>query len=777
MNFKMTKTNKRTLAFILLCTAVIFGCKEDLLDKTSKYDRPEWLAGKVYTQVKSQPEFSTFAKCIELVGYDSIIDVSGSYTVFAPNNEAFTTYLQNHPDYSAVEDIPLPELTELVKYHIVQNPWSKAQLRSLDVYGWIDTLDLNNNKPRGFKRQTLLRKEDRKFGVEGTMNNNNIIDTTETNWYRRVITDSRKYAPVFFDQYFNIYDLSTDDYEFYFERPFEGGDNIYYAGGKIIGNEIFAENGFVYNIDKVIEPLKNGYELLESESGGNSYSKFLSLINLFPKFSYNEQETFDQPGAEQGLEVDSLFDLTYPELAFDITNEETKAPSGNFGLPNNVSIRFHHGMVAPTDVAFEQFINTFLVGPNRWGSIEGAPRHIRRIIANTHLSVNPIYPTDLQVGFYNGERDVVSVNEGNVVSKEYGSNCTYIGVNEAIVPRAFSSVTGPIYLQRGYSRSMYAIEASGLLSALKRRNEDYTLFIESDMNLGLDSSLLYDPKEEEFSLFQGIGKEARQLPVTINDLRTLLLNHIGTKSPSGQPKKEFIKNLAGNYIVFDNETGIVSGTGRTSVGYKGNIYAPNYPTQISDNADNGITYDIENWFEFSSGNIYNIIKGIYPHFHSLLRKAGYDRDKEFRYSIISDSEFYTVFIPTAQAITEAGADTLSGKELQDFVLMHLVQGEMIFTDGKQSQGYYETVRPSKESTTFTTVYLKIFIKPGIDVIEIAGNSGNSYITLNQSGKTNVITARTITSEGDGQPTYPNIVSQAVIHEIDKAFSLDEMDTQ
>ena len=45
----------------------------------------------------------------------------------------------------------------IVKYHVVQNPWSTDQLKSLDVYGWIDSTDINNDKPRGFKRETLLK--------------------------------------------------------------------------------------------------------------------------------------------------------------------------------------------------------------------------------------------------------------------------------------------------------------------------------------------------------------------------------------------------------------------------------------------------------------------------------------------------------------------------------------------------------------------------------------------------------------------------------------------
>ena len=52
---------------------------------------------------------------------------------------------------------------------------------------------------------------------------------------------------------------------------------------------------------------------------------------------------------------------------------------------------------------------------------------------------------------------------------------------------------------------------------------------------------------------------------------------------------------------------------------------------------------------------------------------------------ISDNDFYTVFIPSDEAITEAGLSTLPVEELRDILLFHFVQGEMIFTDGKQPQ--------------------------------------------------------------------------------------------
>jgi uncharacterized surface protein with fasciclin (FAS1) repeats len=771
-NMKGTTIFSLTALGILL----LIGCDPEL-KKDDKYARPDWLAGKVYTQLKDQPDLSTFTRCVELTGYDTIINRSGSYTIFAPNNESFTRWFQDHPVYNDVEDIPLDELTEIVKFHLVQNPWSKEQLRTLDVYGWIDTLDLNNNKPRGFKRQTLLLDKNRKLGVApqtSTISDVKIVDTTESNWHRIVATDSRKYAPIFYKEYLEIYNLKASDYEFYFDRTVEGPQDLYFAGGKVIGDEIFAENGFVYQIDRVIEPLPNSYQILENGIGNESYSEFLDLLNLFPAFQYNEEKTYDQPGADLGLEVDSLFDLTYPVLAFDILNEKTTPPTGTYGLPSNVTIRYHHGIFAPTDQAFEQFVNDYFVGANRWGNLELAPDNIKRIVANTHLTNISVYPTDFELGFYNGEEDIVRFSESDIVEKQFGSNSTFIGLNTAMVPRVFKTVAGPVYLLKIYSKPMYAIEQAGLSSALKRELENYLFYVENNLNTSADSSLLYDPSNRSFSLWQkAAGGVPREYPLGTTDLRTLLMNHTATGIPTGGPRKEFFRNLAGNYIIINNETGEVKGTADTSVGYQGQEKKPNYPTQISTDSDNGITYDVENWFSFSAPNMFQKISSSYPVFHGLLMRAGLGNSFELRYTFLSDNENYTVFIPNDSVMNAFRADTMQQKTLQDLLKLHFVQGSLIFTDGQLNSGYYETSRIDEKSTEFTKIFSKIGIQPGTDVIDILDSNGGVYVSAVESDVTNVMTGRNM---GEGDEVFPGFVINGVLHEIDRVLVFEELDT-
>jgi uncharacterized surface protein with fasciclin (FAS1) repeats len=768
---------------ILLLLVVLFSCKKDEFDK---YARPDWLTGKLYTQIKTESDLSTFAKCIQLVGYDSVIDVSGSYTVFAPTNEAFQVYFQEHPAYSKVEDIPKEKLLAMVKYHIVQDPWSSEQLRSLDVNGWIDPEDENNDKPRGFKRQTLLLEKDAKYGVRVIGDDKNklmIIDTTKTSWYRRVATDSRKYAPVFYSEFFSIYNLQLSDYSFYFNRQFDNSTDMFYVNGKLVGNEIFAENGFIHPIDRVVEPLRNANEILRSTSNQNNYSEFLGLINKFPSLVFDQTKTNAQPGAEQGIVVDSLFDLTYPDLTFNITSEKTKAPAGGAGLPTEVTIRFHHGLLAPTNAAYDEFVNQYIVGANQWGSMENVPIKIQKIIANSYFSINPIFETDIQKGFSNGELDIVRLDNSAIVQKEFGSNCTFIGLNKPVVPRAFKSVTGPVYRQTGYSIMMNAVEYSGLLSALKREGNQYALFVVPDTQLKTDSTLLYyyykikDSYWEYFNAFQRAKEGNKTFRLSANDIRLLLLNQVTVELPQGYARKEFLETLAGNHLVWDKSNGTISGTAQSMDGYNGSGLAINItPSKISNDTDNGNTYSANGWFSFNTITLYSLISTQYKDFHNLLVKAGLALEKQYKYNFISDNQLYTVFIPTKEALDAANASSLEGEDLVKFLKMHFILGSLIFTDGKKTEGYYETACQVPATSTVPAHNLKIYIEPGIDKISIPGGDGSNYLTAEESDKTNKIASRDLNTSGT-TTNFKNTITTAVVHSIDKALLFDQLNTK
>jgi hypothetical protein len=197
---------------------------------------------------------------------------------------------------------------------------------------------------------------------------------------------------------------------------------------------------------------------------------------------------------------------------------------------------------------------------------------------------------------------------------------------------------------------------------------------------------------------------------------------------------------------------------------------PEFP-KVLKVADNGITYDIQNWFSFSASTLFNQISTKFPMFHALLRKAGLSLDKESRYSFISDSEYYTVFVPSEQAILTEDLNSLPVNELREILLLHFVQGEIVFTDGNKPAKLYETMRIDEKSTQFSTFYTKLNIVPDIDKIRIKDKSGLDYAEVNESELTNILTSILVDQgNSDVEEVFPNMVTTAVIHEVNKVLT-------
>ncbi len=757
-------TINKNIAFLFLigCT-LLWGCKD--IYELEKYERPDWLAGKIYTQITTRPNLSVFQKCIELTGYDTILDVTGSYTVFGPTNLAFEQWFGQHPEYGgSPENIPPQELENLVERHILQNGWSLKQMKSLDIYGWIDEDDPANDKPRGYKRQTIQKDPNKKYFISS---NDQIVDSTESDDYKKVFTESRKYGPLFFDEYFGVNELRLDDYGFYYDRSFESG-NMYYGNAKVVSQEIFAENGFVYEVDQVTDPLYNAEQILDQEYDGFSYSLFSEVFRLFSEFSANMKATNLQPEAKAGGLFDTLYYLDYPFLLFNL-HEELTGPNTSI---SDYTVRYQNGLLAPTDIAFQNLLDEVVTnksGYPHWPDFGGVPLEVKRIILNSHMTKNPVYQTNIEKGFRNGADDMITIEEANIIHKYYGSNCSFLGLNKAVVPRAFSSITGPIYLRPGFSTLLYAMEYSKTLPALKEEGKEYVFFAQSDESFELDSSLFVnwiDVAANRFN-FRAFDQGSETFTtVNRNQLTKMILNQVGTSLPRGTANKEFIENLAGNFIVINNQDNTVSGGSANKWGYNGDSAIEVHPELLEEESDNGKTYDVTGWFSTPITEMYSWLTS-FPHFFNLIDKAGLFDDIFYTFPFLTEGEIYTVFIPTAEALASYNTDTLTESELQSFVKYHFLRGTRIWTDGSSPDGYYETLRVDESSTQFTKKYSTLNIETGSDLIRILDKDGNLYTDIKeQEGVTNLMIA---TDMDEGSTSRYDYIITGVIHEIDRVL--------
>ena len=109
------KINPASILLLLMVAILIpnNSCKEE--DYTPFYEDDELL---ITSYFRENDNFSELYNILEYTGLANTFDVYGTYTFFAPDNNAFQNYYKEH-DKNSYTDFSKEELAELIKYHVV----------------------------------------------------------------------------------------------------------------------------------------------------------------------------------------------------------------------------------------------------------------------------------------------------------------------------------------------------------------------------------------------------------------------------------------------------------------------------------------------------------------------------------------------------------------------------------------------------------------------------------------------------------------------------------
>ncbi len=733
---------KKRLAFVSVLMFVLMTSCIDKYERIDKYQRPEWLTGKLYTQIATQENMLLFSQMMVDTEYDELIDKTGTYAAFVPNDSVMRIYLNNKFGTTNLEDIPLADKETIVKFHILQMPWNSEQLQSLSAKGWIDPESLSNNEPTAFKRKSLYREPNKTYSIVRTIDGDDIYEeiVPESATKRIVYNETYKHVPLFFDGFLQAADLTGQDYTFYYDRPYEAG-NIYFANAKVLGQELFAENGFLYEIDDVVDFIPNAEEIMQ----GGEYSTFLNLIYEFPEFSKNETATNNQEGVEDGLEVPDLYDLSY-DLPVDIHNE--KVSTANETLEDNM------GILVPTDQAMATFFDTYFKGGN-YNTWDDVPKALKEIVLENHIGQKALYKTDLENGFYNELGDEVTYDLSKINEKVYGSNCSFIGVDEVLEPLYFKRVSAPLLLNNMYSAFFLAYSSTGLLPTLKKTPAEYSFFMVDDQTLAQDSTLMMEELNGRYYLKTYDRSDNKFMSLLTSSefysFRRRLYGHIGIEPIlNNGSTKEFIETIDGRHIQVYQKNGqdLVDGGLYSEYGFNSDSAIDNTFSRYDNKfpVDNGTNYECDAFIRFQQNRLYTLLEGTkYLNFLDDLGMADIPTEQTF---FDDPTERYTLFLPSDAALTAAQVDTLSTAQLKELIQFHIVRGDFIFTDGKAGSGTYKT---------YNNKSLKLNTLP--DDIQVLNASGDLITNVLYSTKANQIA--TYTSNSDEAYYTTNVVIQPI----------------
>jgi uncharacterized surface protein with fasciclin (FAS1) repeats len=98
----------RSIVLVALCISVVSCDNDD--------DAPT--QSTIYDITASNPDFSILKTALDNTGLNTVLDGDGDYTVFAPTNEAFTSFLATTP-FATIDDVPVPVLKNILLNHVI----------------------------------------------------------------------------------------------------------------------------------------------------------------------------------------------------------------------------------------------------------------------------------------------------------------------------------------------------------------------------------------------------------------------------------------------------------------------------------------------------------------------------------------------------------------------------------------------------------------------------------------------------------------------------------
>lgn len=736
---------------LVLSIFVFMGCE----DKDNYYERPAWLESSIYPQLQDKGNFTSFIKCIDKAGYKTTLNGSGFYTVFAPTDEAFATFLVNH-GLNSVDEIDKELAQKIVTYAMIQNRYSVAEL---DDYQ--STKTQQTKQDSAYKRKTSYYKwtyeEQIPLYGENLVIDVNGVGPLEYAGAGIYYDDNNfKNIPFFTKPYFNTVGLSDYDYNYFFPNVQLNDINV--VDAHIIEKDLYAENGIIHVVDKVLLPLPN---IEESLSVKDEYSTFKEIMDTYLKIYEKASNTLLARNEQITGTYDDIFFKGYPALYFS-PNCENYLRYGGGELYDDQREGFT--MFAPNNAAIEKFFTEkFLVN---YTSIAQMTTDQIADFINAHLWKNTMWPS--KFGKYrniHGETARFDP-EVNIVDKEFCSNGIFYGTNLVQGSDLYYTVFGDVALDPQYADMLNALNTFPTIKTLlKNSSPDVNIQIILLTNEQFKKAgISYDYGRGVWQISENnlMGNNALVALERLLNLHIFLNKDINFETP-GIYKSGMFEN--GEYVK------VTSYRRKYYVTSSGNASAfsgPLYLGPIENTATNGQSYLIEEPILFTTENVGVQIENNYANFGKFVdylnKSAGSinpntgESMEGYLYNTITKaitdvkiSKNSTILIPSNTAIAKAVTDGyLPPITIADFTM-------------EEQQKVYNFVKYH--------ILNNLILAPSIVYNNVVSTqyktiNGETYVTVNSGNDAMTITdsqARTVNVVDSRSNVLAN---RAIIHQID-----------
>lgn len=414
----------------LLC--VVTSCEKD-----DYYERPAWLEPPIYEVLKADGSFDQYLKAVDRTSYATVLQGAGLYTVFAPNDSAFSAFLSQR-GYSSVADMPDTLVDKVVAYSIC---YSTFVFDSIGVGGT-------------FKYKTqfyALPYRDSEY------NNEWVVDQTrQGDWV--TTSNNYKFLPAFTNAFFNSYTpaLTAADYTTFYPGLSFSGNNI--QGGEVRRKDLRAENGIIHEVNTVNLPLKHIADVL-NEPENTLFKSLVDAKDIYGEYLFRSYSEVTSPTLLKSLQkimpkedISRIFIKSYANLAYSLNLENIYDPGSETYQPEKSG----YTIILPTNEALSTYLTSRVYKYYPGG--QGVPSEIIRTMVNAHLIPTLVWPANYAAS-QNGNGDYLNgvgstgktFDQSSIVGGSLASNGFVYRSTEAIRSRLFESVYAEIFLNPAHN--------------------------------------------------------------------------------------------------------------------------------------------------------------------------------------------------------------------------------------------------------------------------------------------------------------------------------------
>lgn len=659
---------RRSLILLGACSLTIMLLFAACNDKDEYYERPSWLEPPIYEVLAEKGNFTLYLQAVDRTLYSAVLKRAGNYTVFAPNDDAFRSFL-SEKGYTSIDEVPVEELTKVVGYSMVFNKFESAHLGDvIENKVWVEGASI---KKRSSYYKTLYKEE-----INGK--EQWVVDSPAD--VTAVVTPY-KYLPIFTQSYFSHNVLNTHDYEsFYPESGFIG---LNVGAGRILNKDMYAENGIIHEVDAVNYPLENLDEMLRHDS----HKAFRNILESKVEGSYMFMDYLIGKDAAEVYKklypdrnITEVYCKTYVNLPFILNNEDYK------GKETATTEQQGYTLLVPSNEAVNLFTESLI----RRAEVEKVSDLSLETLAyflKAHMVDGIVWPSSFSTSmnengeYLNGEGQKGPLFDVCVSKSTFASNGVLYDVPSVIKSKYFNTVYSEILLNKA-CRDLVNVAyttyfTNDWVTELTKSpltgftDENYCLLLPSDELLA-DDGYTYDNVNKKF-----LNADATAAGVSVDDRLKRLLRMCIIKRTAEQTE---LKDFRGSpELGYDGYGFAVNAYGDmlrfkdNKIQGMGNIL-DNVEVEVEELTDfvynNGRVFKINKLLQYSpretisdasgwkDGTVYEAITDYTAaNSGSQLFKKYLDRIYGGTSpSFIKASTFYTVLIPTDEAINKAVAE-------------------------------------------------------------------------------------------------------------------------